>query len=452
MGRSEGTLIDGILPEGGEDGNEEEEEEGVIAVDVGNVVPVGQPPPLEEYPEYIPEDETDDPEPVSTARHEAASSPAAGGRAGRGQPRSQRQIDREMKEEAERIRREDQAKEEAELQSDSSQEKVTVQRGRPKKVTAAEKGKKAGAALMAAALATVESSPSGRPKRERKLPSHMRDENFEVGLIESGQSQSGMGESEKEKKEGDEESDRDSDAGSNFESEGGPERLWCVCQQPHNNRFMICCDSCLDWYHGKCVGITKKMGKEMEEAGNEWTCPKCKGEPMIPITATDGEEPAHDKMEDESSGTPVMSLAAAVGSETATSATGAVKSAKKSSPATPGKKKGPSPGSRRKRNAVQAELKEEKRPKERMCYECEAKPPLVQQDSIYCSDECIVKHVIKARAYLNRNRPKSASAMVRTSKVMDMAPILKTMLTAAASNAPTEDNPDVWIKSHPSFL
>ena len=59
-------------------------------------------------------------------------------------------------------------------------------------------------------------------------------------------------------------------------SEDDPERLWCICQQPHNNRFMICCDSCLDWYHGKCVGITKKMGKEMEEAGNEWRCPACK--------------------------------------------------------------------------------------------------------------------------------------------------------------------------------
>ena len=59
-------------------------------------------------------------------------------------------------------------------------------------------------------------------------------------------------------------------------SEDDPERLWCICQQPHNNRFMICCDSCLDWYHGKCVGITKKMGKEMEDAGNEWRCPTCK--------------------------------------------------------------------------------------------------------------------------------------------------------------------------------
>ena len=30
---------------------------------------------------------------------------------------------------------------------------------------------------------------------------------------------------------------------------------------------MICCDTCLDWFHGKCVGITKQKGKEMEEAG-----------------------------------------------------------------------------------------------------------------------------------------------------------------------------------------
>ena len=26
-------------------------------------------------------------------------------------------------------------------------------------------------------------------------------------------------------------------------------------------KFMICCDICLDWFHGKCVGITKSKGK-----------------------------------------------------------------------------------------------------------------------------------------------------------------------------------------------
>ena len=72
------------------------------------------------------------------------------------------------------------------------------------------------------------------------------------------------------------ESEEDDDMESGDESEDDPNKLWCICQQPHNNRFMICCDSCLDWFHGKCVGITKKMGQEMEDAGNEWTCPKCK--------------------------------------------------------------------------------------------------------------------------------------------------------------------------------
>ena len=51
--------------------------------------------------------------------------------------------------------------------------------------------------------------------------------------------------------------------------------LWCVRQQPHNNRFMICCDICLDWFHGKCVGITKVQGEVMEEAGQNWKCPPC---------------------------------------------------------------------------------------------------------------------------------------------------------------------------------
>jgi hypothetical protein len=50
------------------------------------------------------------------------------------------------------------------------------------------------------------------------------------------------------------------------DSEDDPERLWCICQQPHGNKFMISCDGCKDWFHGKCVGITKKMGQDMEES------------------------------------------------------------------------------------------------------------------------------------------------------------------------------------------
>lgn len=39
---------------------------------------------------------------------------------------------------------------------------------------------------------------------------------------------------------------------------------------------MIACDKCEDWFHGKCVNITKAMGRDMEEKGIEWTCPNCK--------------------------------------------------------------------------------------------------------------------------------------------------------------------------------
>lgn len=60
------------------------------------------------------------------------------------------------------------------------------------------------------------------------------------------------------------------------ESEDDPNKLWCTCNQPHNNRFMICCDTCEEWYHGKCVNITKAMGQLMEEEGKEWICQFCK--------------------------------------------------------------------------------------------------------------------------------------------------------------------------------
>ncbi|XP_063913585.1 death-inducer obliterator 1-like isoform X1 [Zophobas morio] len=64
------------------------------------------------------------------------------------------------------------------------------------------------------------------------------------------------------------------------ESEDDPNKLWCICNQPHNNRFMICCDTCEEWYHGKCVNITKAMGQQMESEGREWICLFCK-DPML---------------------------------------------------------------------------------------------------------------------------------------------------------------------------
>uniref|UniRef100_A0A1B0GHB7 Putative transcription factor datf1 n=1 Tax=Lutzomyia longipalpis TaxID=7200 RepID=A0A1B0GHB7_LUTLO len=71
------------------------------------------------------------------------------------------------------------------------------------------------------------------------------------------------------------ESEENMDSDASWNSEDDPDRLWCICKQPHNNRFMICCDACEDWFHGKCVNITKAMGQQMEEQGIEWRCPNC---------------------------------------------------------------------------------------------------------------------------------------------------------------------------------
>lgn len=40
-------------------------------------------------------------------------------------------------------------------------------------------------------------------------------------------------------------------------------------------RFMICCDSCEEWYHGDCVGISLERGRQMEKASEDYTCAKC---------------------------------------------------------------------------------------------------------------------------------------------------------------------------------
>ncbi|NP_001180298.1 death-inducer obliterator 1 isoform c [Homo sapiens] len=54
-----------------------------------------------------------------------------------------------------------------------------------------------------------------------------------------------------------------------------PNALYCICRQPHNNRFMICCDRCEEWFHGDCVGISEARGRLLERNGEDYICPNC---------------------------------------------------------------------------------------------------------------------------------------------------------------------------------
>lgn len=54
-----------------------------------------------------------------------------------------------------------------------------------------------------------------------------------------------------------------------------PNTLYCICRKPHNNRFMICCDRCEEWFHGDCVGISEARGRLLERNGEDYICPNC---------------------------------------------------------------------------------------------------------------------------------------------------------------------------------
>jgi len=54
---------------------------------------------------------------------------------------------------------------------------------------------------------------------------------------------------------------------------GKQEKLYCICKTPYNDEeFYIGCDDCSNWFHGKCVGISKNDSVVMDN----WTCDTCK--------------------------------------------------------------------------------------------------------------------------------------------------------------------------------
>lgn len=48
--------------------------------------------------------------------------------------------------------------------------------------------------------------------------------------------------------------------------------LYCYCHSPEDDRFMICCDKCENWFHGDCAGLTRKaVGDQLQS----WLCLTC---------------------------------------------------------------------------------------------------------------------------------------------------------------------------------
>ncbi|GFQ66823.1 CXXC-type zinc finger protein 1 [Trichonephila clavata] len=59
--------------------------------------------------------------------------------------------------------------------------------------------------------------------------------------------------------------------GNSMAMEGGSE-IYCICRSSNINTFMISCDFCQEWFHGKCVGIRESVANNIDL----YYCKSCK--------------------------------------------------------------------------------------------------------------------------------------------------------------------------------
>ncbi|CAF3370644.1 unnamed protein product [Rotaria sp. Silwood1] len=75
---------------------------------------------------------------------------------------------------------------------------------------------------------------------------------------------------------------------SNDDTEQMHRRLWCICKKPwDHSRVMLRCDSCANWYHGDCIGVTKEQARVLDMNGDQFVCPPC----QVGVTSSSGIKP-----------------------------------------------------------------------------------------------------------------------------------------------------------------
>lgn len=67
---------------------------------------------------------------------------------------------------------------------------------------------------------------------------------------------------------------------------------YCKCRSSDSRGFMILCEQCEEWFHGKCVGISKKLGDTI----GDYYCDDClKNNAGLKITYKDPKKPTNEK-------------------------------------------------------------------------------------------------------------------------------------------------------------
>ena len=62
---------------------------------------------------------------------------------------------------------------------------------------------------------------------------------------------------------------------------------YCLCRGASDGGFMIGCDFCEEWFHGKCVNVATAKGEQMVASGASFECPTCASKRGVPYAFPD---------------------------------------------------------------------------------------------------------------------------------------------------------------------
>eukprot|EP01102_Stenamoeba_stenopodia_P005557 TRINITY_DN16315_c0_g1_i1.p1 TRINITY_DN16315_c0_g1~~TRINITY_DN16315_c0_g1_i1.p1 ORF type:complete len:726 (+),score=177.19 TRINITY_DN16315_c0_g1_i1:307-2484(+) len=117
-----------------------------------------------------------------------------------------------------------------------------------------------------------------KPGKKRKPVSEAPDKGKKKRIVRSRVVNSDDEQSEDESESSAESSEEESES----EEEPDDGKLYCLCKKPYDKwDFMIACDSCDDWFHVRCVGLTQAAAKRLKQ----YICPICKKEGAQPKQA-----------------------------------------------------------------------------------------------------------------------------------------------------------------------
>ncbi|XP_060086625.1 death-inducer obliterator 1 isoform X2 [Heteronotia binoei] len=185
-----------------------------------------------------------------------------------------------------------------------------------------------------------------------------------------------------------------------------PSTLYCICQQPHNNRFMICCDRCEEWFHGNCVGISEARGRLLERNGEDYICPNCTILQVQdePVTETQRQETVLGQLT--ADGTELTSI-------------GTVEQKSSEDQGIKGRiEKAANPSGKKKLKIFQPVVEE---PEAASCIGPGCSN-VAQPGSVYCGHECIIKHATATMKLMSESKEQKPKEKTRVKVERSVVP------------------------------